>query len=154
MMRDGMRPYFDTGLVLKLIVLEPLSAEIQVWLQKHRVAVPYPRLVEVELENTLHAKFFRKEISLKQIDACQSLIQEFLTDGRFFRPELALDDVMIETLKLIPKVTAITGCRTLDLLHIASAKGLGCSEFITADKRQAKAARLLELKVTEFKTGN
>ena len=33
------RPYLDTGLVLKLVVLEPLSAAIQAWLQKHRVPV-------------------------------------------------------------------------------------------------------------------
>lgn len=145
-----MRPYLDTGLVIKLVVFEPLSSEIQALLKKHRVAVPYPRLVEVELENTLHAKFFRKEISSKQIGMCQSLIREFLDEGRFFRPVLAVDDVMIETLGLIPRITAATGCRTLDLLHIVSAKAMDCSDFITADKRQAKAARLLGFKVIEL----
>ena len=144
-------PYLDTGLVLKLIVLEPLSAKVLAWLQKQRVAIPYPRLVEVELENTLQAKLFRKEISLAQVNGCQSLIQEFLSQGRFFRPEISLDEVMIDTLELMPKITAATGCRTLDLLHIASARRLECSDFITADKRQAKAARLLEMNVTEFK---
>jgi len=145
------RPYLDTGLVLKLIVLEPLSAKVLTWLQKQRVAVPYPRLVEVELENTLQAKLFRKEISLPEVVACQDLLQEFLSQGRFFRPAISLDEVMIDTLELMPKITAATGCRTLDLLHIASAIRLGSSDFITADKRQAKAARLLDLNVTEFK---
>ena len=145
------RPYLDTGLVLKLIVLEPLSAKVLAWLQKQRVAIPYPRLVEVELENTLQAKLFRKEISLAQVNGCQALIQEFLSQGRFFRPEISLDEVMVDTLELMPKITAATGCRTLDLLHIASARRLECSDFITADKRQAKAARLLEMNVTEFK---
>ena len=45
----------DTGLVLKLVVAEPLSARVTEWLARRKAAVPYPRLVEVELENTLHA---------------------------------------------------------------------------------------------------
>jgi predicted nucleic acid-binding protein len=145
------RPYLDTGIVLKLIVLEPLSARVQVWLQKHRVAVPYPRLVEVELENTLQAKLFRKEITPSQVKSCHALVHELLMQGRFFRPPLSLDDVLIEALELMPRITASTGCRTLDLLHITSARKLDCSEFVTSDRRQAKAARLLELKVTELK---
>jgi predicted nucleic acid-binding protein len=61
-----------------------------------------------------------------------------------------MEEVLLESLEVMPKVTARTGCRTLDLLHVVSAITLGYDEFVTADKRQAEAARLLELKVSEL----
>ena len=144
------QPYFDTGLVLKLIVEEPLSKVFQEWLGSRGVPVPYTRLVELELENTLQAKHFRNEIDGRQIRGCQKLITELFAEGKFFRPELSLEEVMMESLEVMPKVTGRTGCRTLDLLHVLSALKLGCKEFVTTDKRQAEAARLLDLKVSQL----
>ena len=65
----------DTGLVLKLVVAEPLSARVTEWLARRKAAVPYPRLVEVELENTLHAKRFRREFSSPQLQAARGLVR-------------------------------------------------------------------------------
>jgi predicted nucleic acid-binding protein len=144
------QPYFDTGLVLKLIIEEPLSRVFEQWLEKRGVPVPYTRLVELELENTLQAKYFRKEMTVRQMKGCQKLLQELLSEGKFFRPELSMEEVMIESLEWMPKVTARTGCRTLDLLHVVSAMKLGYSEFVTTDKRQAEAATLLQLKVSRL----
>lgn len=144
------QPYLDTGLVLKLVVNEPLSDVLHKWLQKRCIPVPYTRLIELELENTLQAKCFRKEIEASQIKGCQKLVATLLAEGRFFRPELLADDVMLEALELTPKVTPLTGCRTLDLLHVASAMKLGYKEFVTTDKRQSAAANLLGLAVTEI----
>jgi predicted nucleic acid-binding protein len=139
------QPYFDTGLVLKLIIEEPLSAVIQNWLEIRGVPVPYTRLVELEVENTLQAKYFRGEINARQLKNCQKLISELLAQGMFFRPVLVIDEVMMDSLEVMSRVTAITGCRTLDLLHVVSARKLGYREFLTTDKRQAEAARLLDL---------
>jgi predicted nucleic acid-binding protein len=144
------QPYFDTGLVLKLIVEEPLSKVFQEWLGSRGVPVPYTRLVELELENTLQAKHFRNEIDGRQIRGCQKLITELLAEGKFFRPELSLEEVMMESLEVMPKVTGQTGCGTLDLLHVVSALKLGCKEFVTTDERQADAARLLDLNVSQL----
>lgn len=144
------QPYFDTGLVLKLIVEEPLSEVIQKWLELRSVPVPYTLLVELEVENTLQAKYFRKEIDARQFRSCQKLIQELIADGKFCRPQLSMEEVMMESFEVMPKVTAQTGCRTLDLLHVVSAIKLGYEEFVTADRRQAEAARLLDLKVSQL----
>ena len=144
------QPYLDTGLVLKLIVNEPLSERIQEWLQKRRIPVPYTRLVEIELENTLLAKSFRKEIDAHQLKECKIMVNLLLAEGRFFRPELSIDEVMLEALEVMPKLTPRTGCRTLDLLHLVSARMLGYGEFATSDRRQAKTAQLLNLKVIDF----
>jgi predicted nucleic acid-binding protein len=142
------QPYLDTGLVLKLVVEEPLSDVVQAWLQRKRVAVPYTRLVEIELENTLCAKLFRKEISMLEHKGARNLVQDLLHEGLFFRPKLSLEDLFLEALEGMSEATAKTGCRTLDLLHVVSAGILHCSEFVTSDKRQAEAAKIYGLKTT------
>lgn len=141
------QPYLDTGLVLKLVVDEPLSGAVLAWLQSRNVPIPYTRLVEMEVENTLCAKLFRKEFTAQDFKKARGIVQELLMDGMFFRPKLSLDEVFLESLEVISVATVKTGCRTLDLLHVVSASMLGCSEFVTSDKRQAAAAKTYGLKV-------
>jgi predicted nucleic acid-binding protein len=74
----------------------------------------------------------------------------FLAGERFQRLELDFGRIFLATMRLIPSVTASTGCRTLDLLHIATAQVCGASGFVTGDARQAKAARLCGLDVVEI----
>lgn len=140
-------PYLDTGLVLKLVVDEPLSHSVLTWLQSRNAPVPYTRLVEMEVENTLCAKLFRKEFTAQDFKKAHGLVQDLLMEGMFFRPKLSLDDVFLESLEAMSVATVKTGCRTLDLLHVVSASLLGCSEFVTSDKRQAAAAKIHGLKV-------
>ena len=144
------QPYLDTGLVVKLIVEEPLSARVREFLQRRAVAVAYTRLIEIETVNTLHAKRFRKEITSAELKQCLALIGDLLNEGRFFRPSLSLDDVALESLRMLPAITTITGCRTLDLMHVASAKLLGWREFVSSDQRQLQAAAKANLKVVDI----
>jgi predicted nucleic acid-binding protein len=75
---------------------------------------------------------------------------DFLAEGRFQRVELDMGRVFLATMRMIPSATVSTGCRTLDLLHIATAQVCGASEFVTGDARQAKAARFCGLDVVEI----
>ena len=143
--------YFDTGLVLKLVVKEPLSSKIHEFLCARHVSVPYPLLVELEFHNALHAKLHRAEITPLQVASCLEMEAMFLSEGRFRRFELDMDRVFHSTIRMVPGAKVTTGCRTLDLLHIATAKMCGASEFVTGDSRQAKAARLCGLDVVEIR---
>ena len=144
------QPYLDTGLVVKLIVKEPLSDRVRTFLQRRAVAVAYTRLIEIETVNTLHAKRFRKEITSSQLKQCLVLINELLREGRFFRPPLSLDDVLLEALRELSAITAVTGCRTLDLMHVASARLLGWREFVSSDQRQLHAAAKADFTVVNI----
>jgi predicted nucleic acid-binding protein len=55
-----------------------------------------------------------------------------------------------EARRLSEASTVKTGCRTLDVLHIAIAVKWGCEWFATADERQLKAARMAGLKLLEL----
>lgn len=143
--------YFDTGLVLKLVVKEPLSAKVHDFLSARRLPVPYPVLVELEFRNALYAKLHRGEITPLQLASCLDMETELLSEGRFQRLEIDLARVFRDTIRMVPGVTASTGCRTLDLLHIANAQMSGATEFVTGDSRQAHAARLCGLNVVEIR---
>lgn len=140
-------PYFDTGVAIKLVVSEPLSAWVLDFVQKRNVAVPFTRLVELEMENALLALRFRQDITQDQLSGSRNLVVNLVRQGRFKRMDLSLDKVAAESLSLAPIVTAKTGCRTLDLMHVAAAKLLMADEFLSTDRRQIAAARMCGLKV-------
>ena len=48
-------------------------------------------------------------------------------------------------------MTAKTGCRTLDLIHVAIARQWGCSVFVSADGRQLAAARTQGLRAMDVR---
>jgi predicted nucleic acid-binding protein len=41
--------------------------------------------------------------------------------------------------------------RTLDLLHVAAARALSCSRFVSADDRQLAAAKAIGLRTVDIK---
>jgi len=138
--------YFDTGVVLKLVIEEPLSGKVLAFVRKRNLPVPFSRLLEVETENALHGLHFRKEITARQLTGARNLVSEMVRSGRLLSVELSLDRIARETLSLVPLVTVKTGCRTLDLMHVAAAKLLKADNFVSTDRRQLAAARLCGLR--------
>ncbi|NJL18858.1 MAG: type II toxin-antitoxin system VapC family toxin [Bdellovibrionaceae bacterium] len=147
-------PYFDTGVALKLVVEEPLSGRVRAFVRKRRTAIPYSRLMEVEIENALHALRYRNAITDKQLAGARSLLAEMTVEGRFLAVDLSLDRIASETLSLAALVTLKTGCRTLDLMHVATAKLLKADAFVSTDVRQLKAARLCGMSVINLEEGD
>jgi predicted nucleic acid-binding protein len=135
-------PYFDTGVALKLVIEEPLSGRVRAFVRKRHTAVPFSLLMEVEIENALHALRYRNAITDHQLAGARSLLAEMTAEGRFLVVDLSLDRIASETLSLAPLVTVKSGCRTLDLMHVATAKLLKSDAFVSTDRRQIKAARL------------
>ena len=145
-----MGPFLDTGVALKLVVAEPLSAKVLSFVTDRRVPVLISRLIELEMETALNAMAFRGLIDANQLAAVKHLILEMVKQGRFVSVALSLDKIASESLRLSPFLTLKTGCRTLDLMHIATARLLGCKEFVSSDQRQLKAAKLAGLRVVDL----
>ena len=143
-------PYFDTGVALKLVVEEPLSSAARRFVEARSVAVPITSLVRLEMENALHALRFRGAITDEQLAGARTLVSDLLASGRFQTVNLSIDAVVAEALSLAGPIATTTGCRTLDLLHVVSARSLGASEFVSTDKRQLAAARMCGLRATEL----
>jgi hypothetical protein len=141
-----MSPFFDTGVALKLVVPEPLSGEVLSFVKRRKVPILVSRLIELEMETALNAMAFREHITRAQLATAKNLLKELTKEGKFLPVGLSLDEIAAESLRLSTAITLKTGCRTLDLMHIAAARLLGCKEFVSTDRRQLTAAKLAGLK--------
>ncbi|MGH9323652.1 MAG: PIN domain-containing protein [Vicinamibacteria bacterium] len=93
------------------------------------------------MKNALQLKRFRREATAKVVDETVRVIDEDIAGGVLSRPELNWFDVFRRAGKLAREHSSAIGCRSLDLLHVASALVLEVTSFLTFDDRQAKLAR-------------
>jgi predicted nucleic acid-binding protein len=59
---------------------------------------------------------------------------------------LTLEDIATEYDSLVARYTAREGFRTYDVVHVASARILGCGKFLTFDDKAKKLAKLAGLR--------
>jgi predicted nucleic acid-binding protein len=116
---------------------------------------PYPVtcLLRCEVINALHRMVFESRTGGQwrvTPESAQMALADFerdLTDGPFLMPSpLTLEDTVSEYDSLVARYTAREGFRTYDALHVASARTLGCTNFLTFDERTLKLAKLAGLK--------
>ena len=135
--------YYDTGILVKLYTIEPESAAVQKFVTAQASPIPFHAFHLSETASAFHLKAFRRECTVAQANRAMADLEEDLRSGILF--ELAPDwqKTWDRCLTLTRAHAALTGCRTLDTLHIACAMELGAREFVTSDHRQAKLATLL-----------
>lgn len=143
-----MNRYFDTGLLVKLYVAEPNTAAVLAVVRLQPSAMLFTSLHELELKNAIRAKLFRREISAAQSRNVIADVETDVRDGVLRRLPLDWHKIHDRAETLSTQFTPVTGCRTLDILHVAAALEAKTAEFCTGDQRQAKLARLAGLRVT------
>ena len=75
------------------------------------------------------------------------MFHEALSAGRLLHEELNLADVLAEAGRISEAHTPAGGRRGFDILHVAAAKKIGATDFLTFDQNQRKLARAVGLKV-------
>ena len=146
-----MDAYFDTSALIRLYVTEDHTAAVAAYVTSRGMSIAVHGLHEIEIENGLRAKVFREEMTAAQ---CREILGRFakdINDGLFIRPPLSWPDVFREARRVSAAITDRSGCRALDILHIAAALCWKCSLFVSLDDRQIKAASLVPLKVVDVR---
>ena len=144
-----MRIYYDTGVLLKLYTEEPESAAVRAFVIEAGESIPFLGLHQSECAAALHLKAFRGECSLQKANQALGDIDEDLRSG-VLEPMLPdWESLWAKTFELSQAHSSITGCRTLDTLHIAAAQHLGLRHFATSDRRQTSLASRVGLRVTD-----
>jgi len=106
------------------------------------------RLVEYEFHQAVWLDVFRREHGeRKAIDrtTAQAGLAAFeieLESDVFKIAPVGLDELLKEAFRLTDTYTVREGIRSMDTLHLAAAKLLGCTEFLTFDKLQRRVAEL------------
>jgi predicted nucleic acid-binding protein len=136
-----MNAYLDTGVLIPLYVSEAFSEAITTYMENRAEAVPLSAFHRLELENALHLKVFRGEITDDLRGAALRKIETHLETGMLSLRPVNWTVVLDRARHISKRVTSKSGCRTLDVIHVAIAAQWGCSVFVTADDRQLAAAR-------------
>jgi predicted nucleic acid-binding protein len=138
--------YIDTSVIVKLYSLEVHSLEVSKWIRKNNEAIPLTNLHELEFTNAIHLKQFRKELSFEQTNQIMSKFDEHKKEGIYYHPKLNWAEIWNMSLDVSKNHTGISGSRSLDILHVASAIALKFNQFVTLDIRQADLAKRAGLK--------
>ena len=142
--------YLDSSALIKLYVPEAESISVQNYLSGVRGPLWFSQLHELELKNGLQLKLFRKETVRRPVGEALKLINSDLSSGILVRPPLNWPEVFECAVSLANRYSASNGCRSLDLLHVASAILLQTTAFLTFDTRQAVAAAKAGVQLVRF----
>jgi predicted nucleic acid-binding protein len=139
--------YFDTGVLLKLYIPEPRSAEAMAIVNDSPGKPPITLLHELEMRSALRQKAGRGELTQEQSDALIAQVESDLSLGILERVALSWPDVFSTAEALSAAHGVSTMCRSLDTLHVALALDMGATEFCTFDTRQSRMAEAAGLSV-------
>jgi len=137
--------YADTSFLFSLYASDGNSAKA------HEECLEAPVAFTVfqrhELFNALHLAEFRKVITAEQSHAIQALIATDIQCETLAEIQVNWEEVYARAETLSSTYTPKTGCRALDILHVAIALSLNLDVFYTFDVRQQCLARKAGLTV-------
>ena len=143
--------YVDTSVIVKLYIREEFSRNSSDWLKKNNEAIPLTSLHELELNNAIHLKQFRSEITPAEISLIMSRFEEHETGGIYYRPQLDWSAIFSHAIDLSKKHSANIGSKSLDIFHVASALSIKADRFLTLDDRQTRLAARAGLQIETIK---
>ena len=140
--------YLDTSALVKLYVLEAGSEFVQSCLSAQDDPLPVWELQEAELANALHLKVFRNEWTEEEAERQIERFQVRKRRGLYFFPEIDRVE-LIRCFHRLSRETPRTGCRTMDIFHVACALQIPSCRFLSFDGRQSALARWAGLEMIE-----
>jgi predicted nucleic acid-binding protein len=151
-----MKTYVDANALLRLYLDFDGSGQARDLLMASSVRrhwpLPVPPLLLFEVSNGLQRLVFESRSGGQwrvTPEAAAAAWYEFtahLEQATFLRHSpLTLRELESDVESLVLRYTARHGFRTYDILHVASARALGCSRFLTFDARARKLAHLAGL---------
>jgi predicted nucleic acid-binding protein len=140
------RTYADPSALLKLYIHEPASAAMSAWRSRTKGALPVTPHGRLEIVNGICLAGFRKIISAEALSDAIVSFDEDLAEGRYVDADILWRATLRRARELSRAHTPALGCRTLDVLHVATAVELGLRYFVTFDSRQGQLAKAAGLK--------
>jgi predicted nucleic acid-binding protein len=139
--------YVDPSALLKLYLKEPESRAMAAWRSKFGDPVLVTHHGRVELINGIGLALYRGMITDETHDAALAALDDDFAQGRYRQTDVLWRATLKRAADLSREHTPTLGCRSLDILHVASAIELELSHFATFDARQQQLARTVGLKV-------
>jgi len=139
--------YVDPSALLKLYLKEPESRAMTAWRAKVGDPLPVTHHGRVELTNCIGLAAYRGIITGDAHDAALAALDDDFAQGRYKMMDVLWRATLKRVGDLSREHTPSIGCRSLDVLHVASAIELELKHFATFDVRQQQLARAAGLKL-------
>jgi predicted nucleic acid-binding protein len=144
--------YFDTSALIKLYYPEAESEALAEWIRENNIAISISPFHEIELCNAFALKLFRNEISQDQFEMLMDCLSRDKRYGALIALHLNFSDVLLSAADLSRRHTGILGCRSLDIIHVASAIAGNFEHFLSFDHRQNALAEKSGLKMVNMES--
>ena len=137
----------DTSFLFSLYGNDVNTPPAVAWCARHNQVICISAFNRFELINAL--RFAERRKSLKSGEAArhQQLFSNALVGGRLMEKVCNLAEVLAEASRLSAAHTLTGGHRGFDILHVAAARILGATHFLTFDANQKRLAENAGLKV-------
>jgi predicted nucleic acid-binding protein len=142
-----MDAYFDSAIIVKLYVQEATSPDAVRLVGAYIAPYALTQWQALEVKNAIRLKAFRAEITATEMHRSIAAFEQDIATDRWERPAYSVAAVEQKAEELSNGHSAILGCRTLDIIHVAAALVLGAKEFVTFDARQGALAKQAGLMV-------
>ena len=147
-----MSRYADSSFLVSCYIVDTHTPRAKTILLGINAPLAFTDLHVLEVQNAFQLGIFRGHLSAAEAAAARANLQKDLRSGRLVRTVVKWPAVFRAAARLSLHHSATTGTRSLDIVHVASARSLRATEFFSFDSRQLALARTVGLKVapTEF----
>lgn len=130
----------DTSFLFSLYGNDINTAPAVAWSAANTEAIFISSLNHYEMINALRFAEFRKAIAPGDAATFGSQFEFDLPGGRLIEKTCNLADILAEATRLSSLYTLSGGHRGFDILHVAAAKIIGATHFLTFDTNQKRLA--------------
>lgn len=137
----------DTSFLFSLYGNDAHTATAGDWALKSQRVLSVTVLGHYEFQNAIRFAAFRKSISQSDALASLAAVEADLRDGHLELVSCDLATVVAAAAKISERHTLRGGHRSFDVLHVATAKHLKATTFLSFDANQRKLATAVGLAV-------
>jgi len=139
------KTYADTSFLFSLYATDANSIKADAWRLANPEPLPFTAFHRLELRNGLSLALFQQRLTLVEIQAAWQEVETDFAAGLLVGRGGLWHRVLVEAETSALNDTPVVGSRTLDVMHVATAKLIGTTEFCTFDTRQSTLAGRLGL---------
>ena len=138
--------YADSSFLASCYVVDTHTPQARVSLARIHAPLVFTALHALEVRNAFQLGVFRGLISIAEAAAAWANLQTDLRTGRLVRTIVKWPVAFRVAARLSERHSMTVGTRSLDILHVASARTLRAAEFLSFDARQLGLAAAIGLK--------
>lgn len=132
--------YADSSFLVSCYIQDANAAAARAMLPNLRSPFAFTPLHWLEVRNALALGVFRQRLTALEAAKAWIDVRSDIRAGRLVRAQPDWMTTVRYSYRMAARFTEALGTRSLDILHVASAKELGIREFYTFDDRQKKLA--------------